>query len=187
MQWSAGNSVPTIDICELPSFRIGNRRRAVDMSRRASAAAVAILASSAGTAAHGTPQSFEPTRVEASLEDYTMTRAVQPRLADLRAFALDDEVEYSDVGESRLLDFLETYEISQRPQITLRDDGSLRALWKGNSGTEISVKFGGNATLEIAVTIPREGRVAGNWAGYDDEAGLIDVLCGLDVNDTILG
>lgn len=187
MQWSAGSNTPVVNIRELPAFRVSTRRRAIDMSMRASAATVAVIASATAPSAHASTQAFQPTRVEKSLDDFSMTQAVKGRLSDLRLFAEEDEIVYSSVGEQRLLEFLESYEVSKRPQITLRDDGALRAFWKDNSGKEVSAKFGKAAALEIAVTIPREGRVSGNWAGYDDEDGLIDVLCGLDANDTVLG
>jgi hypothetical protein len=69
--------------------------------------------------------------------------------------------------------------------LTLREDGSLRGLWRGDAGSELSIKFIDLGDLHAALVIPCNADLLSQWAGFDDADGVIDLLYAFNIAEIL--
>lgn len=156
----------------------GHRWRALAVG---GSAAMFVASGVPSAAAPTIKHAFSPQHPEESINNFALTERLAPRLADLQAMACEDGIELREASRLGLFGFIERFEVVKRPQLTLRDDGCLRALWRGNEGEELSVKFIEHADLHVALIIPRAGERPAQWAGFDGPEGVVDLVYGFDV------
>ena len=74
--------------------------------------------------------------------------SAQRRIQELKADAQIEGYTVSESSERDLLRFLDEYVFTQRPFITVLDNGNLRALWKNEKGENLGIQFLGKDQVQ---------------------------------------
>ena len=151
----------------------------------AGGSAAILLAQAPLTAAEPKTLSFVPLEVSdddcfARVEDLVLSR-----LAVLEELGKDEGINLNQKSSHDLLSFVRKFSVSNLPALTMRDDGSVRAFWRGRNKEELAVHFSNVGFLNLAIKIPRSDGSVGQWSGQDTEDGLVDALYGFDIVDIL--
>ena len=88
------------------------------------------------------------------------------RIAELRGYAEDDDIQVNPASESDFWAFVGLGLFGSRASLVLLDNGNLRAVWKDDGGNHVGIQFLGNRMAQYVIFKRRPGtqeisRVAG--------------------------
>ena len=177
---------------KLPEFDFASARR--DMRRnhsaaRNAAAVIPIVFMATAQPASGQPTKvsvFEPITTHTQLLNGELSDKLKSRIADLTEAGEEEGIYVNHKAVESLFEFVERYEVGNRPQLTLRDDGSIRALFTCKHA-ELSVVFDGHREVKAALVAARSNGSVAKWAGVDTFNGIVDLLHGYKIAGALLG
>jgi hypothetical protein len=177
---------------QLPQFDFASARR--DMRRARSragnmAAAVPIIFIATTQSISAQPAKdpvFEPLQSDMRLLNGELSDRLKDRIADLEAMGAEEDLVLASGAAQQLYAFVERFEVGNRPQITLRDDGALRVLF-ASKHAELSMVLDGSNQVKTALVVARKDGSVGKWGGIDCVDGIVDMLHGFNIAGSLLG
>jgi hypothetical protein len=96
--------------------------------------------------------------IERELRIENVKQAVLSRLKDLHEIALDEELSIRGASESDFRDLvIDRFKPTNRPAVSLLENGNLRAVWKDQGGQQVGLQFRGDGWAQyvfFALTYP---------------------------------
>ena len=111
---------------------------------------------------------------------------IQQRIELLKEIGEEEEIAYNANSEQDLWRFLKRLSFIRSPKLFLRDNGNLRAVWKGDGGKHIGLQFLGGGQIQFVIFYRRgEHNNMERIGGRDDFAGIDSKLDALAIRDVI--
>lgn len=111
---------------------------------------------------------------------------IRQRIELLKEIGEEEEIAYNANSEQDLWRFLKRLSFIRSPKLFLRDNGNLRAVWKGDGGKHIGLQFLGGGQIQFVIFYRRgEHNNMERIGGRDDFAGIDSKLDALAIRDVI--